>query len=200
MPTAQNVWVALIAAGASAFAAIAAAVIAGVFAWKTRRAEVEAERARDLENRISERKYEIYKPMIELLRDMLGGDTPTGKRADESTKKIADFSTWIGIYGSDESVGSFHNLMQAIYSEPPVAVFMRLYGDFLVAARRDIAHPDTSVDKRHLLGMRIRDIYTYPDVVDPSFEEVCKRLSWQPPWLSGDVVPLREYKIRKSRV
>ncbi|MEU4739690.1 hypothetical protein AB0G02_04385 [Actinosynnema sp. NPDC023658] len=185
----QSVLVTLLVAGIPAIAAIAAAIVAGVFASRTRRAEGEAQRARDLESRISDRKYAIYEPMINLLSDLLGGRNVPAETSAEIIQKMKDFSTWISIYGSDESVRAFHNWMQAIFASPPVEIQLRLYGDFLVAARRDIGYADTEVGRQHLLGMRINDIYKYPNVIDPSFKEVCERVGWQAPWLSEDVVP-----------
>ncbi|MGH3833859.1 MAG: hypothetical protein ACRDRS_26045 [Pseudonocardiaceae bacterium] len=109
----------------------------------------------------------------------------------QAAEIFRDFATWIGIYGSDGAVHAFHNFMQAVYRNPPPAVLMRLYGDFMVEVRKDIGYPDTAVRREHLLGMRVTDIYEIPDVIDPSFEEICARLDWQPPWLSPDVVPRR---------
>jgi hypothetical protein len=176
----------LVVAGIPALAAIIAAVVAGVFAWKTRRADADAQRTRDLESRIAEKKYAVYEPMINLIRDILA------RRAtdqNELTNTLENFSTWIGIYGSDEAVQVFHNFMQAAYSNAPAPIQLRLYGDFLLAARKDIGNPETSVQREHLLGMRITDIYTNHDVIDQSFEEIAERLNWQAPWLSSNITP-----------
>jgi hypothetical protein len=177
----------LVVAGISALAAIFAAVVAGVFAWKTRRADADAQRARDLESRISERKYAVYEPFINLFADVLSRrKSPT---QEVLLKKLQDFATWISIYGSADAVKAFHDFAQAAYNDAPAPILLRLYGDFMVAARKDMGYDDAGVYREHVLGMRITNIYTYPDVIDQSFEEVCDRLDWQPPWLSSDVTP-----------
>lgn len=185
----QSLWLTLLIALIPATASIGAAITAGLYARAAKRADAEAQRTRDLEDRISERKYEIYKPMINALRDAFNKNKDSDKKVADLTLMMADFSTWISIYGSDESVTTFHNIMQASYSNAPPAIFLRLYGDFLLAARKDMGYPETKVDREHLLGLRINDIYEKGDVIDPSFEEVCERLDWQPPWLHSNVVP-----------
>jgi hypothetical protein len=52
-----------------------------------------------------------------------------------------------------------------------------------------MGHPGTKIERERLLGMRINNIYDYPDVIDPSSSEVYERLGWQPPWLSPNLVP-----------
>lgn len=193
MPS-QSTWVTLLVPGISALASVVAAAVAGVFAWKTRRADADAQRARDLESRISDRKYETYEPMINYLRDLTqkGEIAKQADPASEQTRaaeKFRNFSTWIGIYGSDGAVQAFHNFMQAAYHNCPPAILIRLYGDFMVEARKDMGYPDTVVQREHLLGMKVADIYEIPNVIKPSFKEICERLNWQPPWLSSGVIP-----------
>lgn len=60
-----------------------------------------------------------------------------------------------------------------------------MYGEFLVAAREDLGHGSTTVGRQHLLGMRIKDIYTYHGIGSLPFEKVCKEQKWQPTWKSG---------------
>jgi hypothetical protein len=180
-------WIILGAAALPAVAAIVAAIIAANSARSARRSELHAQKVHDLEERISDRKYEIYKPMINLLGDILGAGP--SKKFDEVLSMMRDFATWIGICGSDDAVIAFHNFLQAAYKDAPPAIMLRLYGDFLLAARKDMGYADTNVRREQLLGSGINDIYDHPDVVDPSFEEVCDRLNWSPPWLA-DLVPL----------
>lgn len=182
----QSTWVTLVVAGIPAIAAIIAAAIASRSARKTKRAETEAQRTRELESRNAEKKYEVYEPMINLLRDTLAQKQID---QDELIAKLQHFSTWVTIYGSDEAVETFHNFMQASYSDAPAAILLRLYGDFMIAIRKDIGYPDTDVSRQHLLGMRITDIYKSYDIINQSFEEICDRLNWKAPWLSSDVTP-----------
>ena len=56
-----------------ALAAIIAAVLAARSVHKARTTETELEKLRLLERRVVERKYETYKPMIDMLSEMLSG-------------------------------------------------------------------------------------------------------------------------------
>jgi len=182
-------WIPLAVAVVAALAALAGAAMSVRSAKALKVAELEVQRVRDLENRISQRKYETYQPMIELLRDLLDparSQALIGSR-ENFLDKIADFSAWIGVYGSDGAVRAFHNFMQAVYHNPPVPVLMRLYADFLVAIRRDIGNPDTEIGRTDLLGLRINDLYDlgggeiYVSLTS-SFDEVCRTADWPVPW------------------
>jgi hypothetical protein len=179
--------IALIGAAAS----VVAAIVAARYAKSTQRNDAEAQRARELESRISERKYEVYRPMIELLGDMLDSTKSAGmaERAAEIQAKIADFSTWVGVYGSDEAIIAFHNFKQAAFHLPlPPLVATRLFADFLLEARRDVGRSDTSVTRAQIMGMRINDLYeveSYRSALDLPFEELCRREGWSAPWLAA---------------
>ncbi|MFB7243046.1 hypothetical protein ACFCYX_11315 [Streptomyces populi] len=165
-----------------ALAAIVAAVIAARAAKKAKQAELSAQHLRDLENRISEKKYDVYKPMINLIRDMLDRRLID---EEDSRSRISDFSTWVIIYGSDEAVQAFHNFMQAVYHDPPAKVLMKLYADFVMAARRDMGYAETSVEPAHFLGMRISDLYDNSLLrnVNAPLDTICEEAGWQPPWI-----------------
>jgi flagellar basal body-associated protein FliL len=64
-------WIAILVAGIAAVAAIAAAVVAALSARSTKQLELRAQRTRELESRISERKIDVYKPLIELLGNVI---------------------------------------------------------------------------------------------------------------------------------
>lgn len=183
----QSIWVPLVIAGIPAVASVIAAVVAGVFAWRARRADADAQHARELESRLSEKKYAVYEPMINLIRDILARRVTN--EDDHLRDTLENFSTWIGIYGSDDAVQVFHNFMQAVYNDAPAQIQLRLYGDFLLAARKDMGYAETDVQREHLLGMRITDIYKSHDVIDQSFEEIAERLNWDIPWRSSDLTP-----------
>lgn len=184
----QSAWVVLLVAGITAAASVVAAIISGIFAWKARRADSEAQRARDLENRISERKYELYKPMIDFFRDVVQRTEIIGENSgtipqEQIRAMLANFSTWIGVYGSDGAVQAFHNFMQtAFHGPPPMEILLRLYSDFLMETRKDIGYPDTSLAPEYLLGLRVTDIYEHPDATRLSFEKLCDKHNWRPPW------------------
>jgi hypothetical protein len=173
-----------------AAASILAAIVAARYARSTQRNDAEAQRARELESRISERKYEVYKPMIELLGDILNSTKSAGMaaRAAEIQAKFADFSTWVNIYGSDGAIVAFHNFKQAAFHSSPSLVATRLFADFLLEARRDVGRSDTSVTRAQIMGMRITDLYeveSYRSALDLPFEELCRREGWTAPWLAA---------------
>ncbi|GGR02280.1 hypothetical protein [Streptomyces netropsis] len=165
----------------SGLASIVAAVIAARSARGAKRAEIDAQHIRDLESRIAEKKYETYRPMINLFRDILDRHHP---EEQELRERISEFSNWVSIFGSDDAVKAFHNFMQAAYADPPPAILMRLYADFVIAARRDLGYPNTGINRKHFLGMRINDIYEHPLLqgVDEPFDELCREHGWHAPW------------------
>lgn len=173
----------LTVAAIPAIAAIVAAIIAARSARVAKKSENEAQRLRELESRISEKKYDTYKPMINTLKDMLDRRT-----VDEEAFRshISEFATWVAIFGSDEAVESFHNFMQASFNPPtPPIIFMRLYADFVLAARRDMGYPDTRNTRKQILGSRITDVHTHPLFahIDKPLPDLCRDTEWAPPWL-----------------
>ncbi|MFB6773313.1 hypothetical protein [Streptomyces sp. NPDC056337] len=174
----------LAAASLPALASIIAAVIAARSARVAKKSEIEAQRVRELEERISEKKYDTYKPMIDLFKDALDRQA-----VDENThrERISAFATWVAIFGSDEAIKAFHNFMQATYHSAPAPILMRLYADFVLAARRDMGYPDTVVTRKEILGSRITDAHTHPLFVeiDKPFMELCRDMHWTPPWPSA---------------
>lgn len=184
-------WITILVAGIAAVAAITAAIVAALSARSTKHLELRAQRTRELESRISERKIDIYKPMIEMLGSVIG-NAAQGVQAtsEDNTAKIAEFTTWITIYGSDNTIKIYHNFMQAAFNQAPPLVTSRLYADFILAARRDIGYPDTSVTAMQIMGMRINDLYSeeeYSLAMSLPFEELCRRENWTPPWLTRKV-------------
>jgi hypothetical protein len=168
-------------AGISAITAIAAAFISSRSAHTSKRAEISAQQLRDLENRISEKKYDVYRPMILLLQRVIDREQIP---PEEFRKRVSDFSTWIIIYGSDEAVRAFHNFMQVAYNDPPVQVLMRFYAEFVITARKDMGSPQTDVSRSHFLGMRISDLYTSDTLadLDHPIEELTRETHWMLPW------------------
>lgn len=178
-------WLPILVAGIPAAASIIAAIFAGAYAKKARMAEADAAHMRELEARIASTKYDVYKPMIEMLRDALDPQSLESVSEDDMRVKTADFSTWISIFGSDEAVRSFHRFMQGAYSNAPGLVAIRLYAEFVLAARKDMGYSDTSISSLDVLGIRIKDIYNNRNNYDPAtlpFERLCRKYNWSPPW------------------
>jgi hypothetical protein len=180
-------WITILVAAVAACASISAAVVAAFSARSTKRIEVESQRARELESRISERKFDTYRPIIEMYGDLASGTRSSNVLANQSAniEKMQDFATWINIYGSDDAVLAYHNFTQAAFNNCPVVIAVRLYADFLREARRDIGFPDTKVTALHLMGIRISDLYSERDyrlALTLPFNELCRRENWTPPW------------------
>ncbi|WP_158711565.1 hypothetical protein [Streptomyces xylophagus] len=174
--------ISLAVAAVPALAAIMAAIISAHSARSAKKSEIAAQHLRDLEARISEKKYEVYKPMINLLKDILDQHSMP---EDEFKSRISEFSAWVTIFGSDGAVRAFHHFMQSAYAgnTPPI-ILMKLYAEFVLSARRDLGYPDTTIDARHFLGMRISDLYTDESFskVDLPLADLCSEVSWTPPW------------------
>jgi hypothetical protein len=185
-------WVTLLIAVIPAVASIVAAVIATRSAKSARLGQAETERIRDLENRISERKYETYRPMLQMLGDAFNQEKLKQLAADpaKNIDRFGDFTTWITIYGSDEAVRAFHNFTQSASYDPPDLVSVRLIADFILAARKDIGYRDTDVTKTQLIAMRIKDFYDedkFKTAMTLPLDEVCEREGWIPPWSRNEI-------------
>lgn len=188
-------WLTLLLAAIPALAAVVAAIVAGRYAKASKASEVSAQRLRDLEQRISERKYDMYKPIVDLYATIFSKDDAEKARAlKQIPKELSKFTTWIGIYGSDEAIRAFHNVMQGSYSSVQPKIAIRLYAEFLIAIRRDIGYRDTLVTGRDLLGLKLNDLYqngeNYSWLLTAPFDEVCAKLGWSPPWLDDGGDPL----------
>lgn len=191
-----SVWIAIVVAIIAMLGTIIAATVAAVSAKSNKRSELQAQRIGELENRISERKYEIYKPMVELLGDIVNANQkkilPDG---DEVAKRLHEFSVWIGIYGSDEAVIAFRNFMQAAFNDVPPLIATRLYAELVLAARRDIGRSDTRTSAVDIIGMKISDLYTNADyhrIMTLPFNEVCERYGWTSPWSGQSITKLMQ--------
>lgn len=142
----------------------------------------------DLEQRISERKFDVYKPMIDLLGQVFNQNRQEQQAALRSLpEKTREFATWLTIYGSDDAILAFRNYMQGAFASAPTQIQVRLYAEFILAARRDIGYANTEVSPSDLLGVRIKDLYSKREMhwsLTSSFEELCASLDWSPPWLA----------------
>lgn len=175
-------WVIVIA---PSIAAILSAILAGWFATRARSSEAEAARLRELEDRISAKKYDTYKPMIELLRDVFQADKIKDLGQDKIVDRLSDFAIWIAIYGSDDAVRTYQHFMQTIYHEPPPHVAVRLWAEFVLAARRDLGHDETKTTAVDVLAIRLNDLYENSDAYAAAtlpMAELVTRHDWTPPW------------------
>lgn len=172
-------------AALAAMAAIVAAVLSAKAANRSKLAELESVRIAGLENRLAERKYDTYEPMIELLRRMLEGRNDGFD--DEDLQSLHRFAAWITVFGGDEAVIAYHNFMQATFHDPPPEVLLRLYAEFVLAARRDLADSESGTTVAQVLGIRIKDLYDerkYLEMASLSLAELAAKHGWAIPWES----------------
>lgn len=176
-------WIPVIVSVVAASGAITAAVASS-------RAAARSSRIMELERRLSESRAQVFEPMVEaLLR--IWDLTASGRSGDEKAyeeaagQDLRRFVHWVQIYGSDDSVMVAHRFMQALYHDPPPNVVMRLIGELVLVARRELGYADTEITPIELLGMRITDVYTDANIradLTLPLDEVFTRHSWTPPW------------------
>src|SRR5689334_10104432 len=109
-------WVPVVIAAIPATIAAVSAIFAARSAKKTKTLELQAQRIRDLENRIADKKFETYKPLIDALYDILDPAKVKGKMG-ELMEVFNRFDAWITIYGSDEVVRAWHHFRQAAFHD-----------------------------------------------------------------------------------
>lgn len=182
----STILAAALSAGAAIYAAWAAA--------KAKASEVEATRLRELEQRLSERKMEIYGRIMAALGNLLipeearrlAPKAPKNKPSGDSLESaIFDFMNDVVIYGSDDVLQAFTRFRIASDANPPAPVIIRLVSDFMLAIRRDLDGGQSAVTGLEVIGMRINGLYdesnTIAALTEP-FEVVCAQNEWTPPW------------------
>jgi hypothetical protein len=181
----------VLAAGIPAVGAVAAAGYAAREARRSKTAELQASRILDLERRLSESRQKVFEPLVEALGrfvDFMG----KGEALDDLDvlkelllDDLFKFAHWVQIYGSDEAVHATMHFMQAVWAQAPANVLIRLQGELVLAARRELGHRDTEIKPVENFAMRINDAYTDPawraDLSDP-IDVVFARHGWTPPW------------------
>lgn len=180
----STAWIQLLAIGIPAIASIGAAVLAGRSARRARLAESQASRLLALEERTSQRRTEVYLPLIESLGDMMVPARQVQALAKAETT-MSDFQNLVIVWGSDEVVQAFYRFRRAVVTSPPPMITMRLTGELLIAMRRDIAWPDTEVGPLEILGSRITDLRPGGELEDAftlHFPDLARREGWTIPW------------------
>ncbi|MEU6520519.1 hypothetical protein [Streptomyces sp. NPDC046978] len=165
----------------AAVASIVAAIVAGMYALAVRRLDARLQRIDKAQERISERKFEIYEPVVDLLGRMFTSDhVPT--RQEQQRKRY--FDNWVGVYGAEGTVRAYSRLMQAVSHQPypPGDIQVRLYTDFLLEIRDDIGAPDGRISRREILGARQVNLSDPTSLTDHDLDAVCRRAGWTPPW------------------
>lgn len=188
-------WIQLVALIIPAGIAVYSARHASKSAKTAQRAEHDAARLRDLEQRVAEQKAKLYQPMVKLLGELL---SPQSKAAAEKRMMsvIVEFQTFVTIWGSDEVNEAFYRFRSSSATDPPGKVTVRLVSDFLLAVRRDVAWPDTTLDGLHTVGTRINDLAEDPATVHAltaPLGEVFEAHGWTPPFPMRQVGKLEAY-------
>ena len=181
-------WLIILVAGIPAIAAIVSAIIAATYANSARSSEATARRVNELENRLADRKYEMYRPMLDLLRRMLDQQLGNDKVSPvEFQQATSEFSAWVTIYGADEAVIAFQRFMHCTYVEAPAPILLRHYIEFLLAVRRDIGYRDSALTGEHTFGVRFKDLYEPEsfDMVTMPLALLYERENWRAPWVSS---------------
>lgn len=193
----------IVVAVLAAVTSIVSAVIAHKNASRSRESQLTIERQKILEARLSTVKADVYRPMINALNDALGGSKAQpaqlpgnkGQRRPSQpdfTETTRVFSGWLSIVGSDDAVRVWRNFMQAAYSGAPPQILLRLYAEFVVAARRDMGDTDTKIGVEEVLGIRITDLYADAEMrklLGPRLEDVAFAFGWQMPWTAPPPEP-----------
>ncbi|TDT64442.1 hypothetical protein [Frigoribacterium sp. PhB116] len=156
-------WLQIITLVAPAAVAIFSAVWASKSARRAQQAESESARLRALEERVAEKKFEVYKPFVDAMGDMLT-PTRTKNALADFENVIADFQNWVIVFGSDEVVDAFLRYRTSANGNPPMMVTFRLMADLLMAIRRDVAAPDTKLLGIHMIASRLNDIADHPEL------------------------------------
>ena len=171
-----------------------AAIYAARAATKAKASEAEAARLRELEQRLSERKMEIYGRIMAALGNLLipeearrlAPKAPKNKPSGDSLESaIFDFMNDVVIYGSDDVLQAFTRFRIASDANPPAPVIIRLVSDFMLAIRRDLDGGQSAVTGVEVIGMRINGLYDEPNTIaalTEPFEVVCAQNEWTPPW------------------
>lgn len=177
------IWVAVVGILVPAAVSIVAAVLSSRSARKAQVAENEAARLRQLEERTAQEKYKVYRPILQLLGDMLTPGRSQGALA-KFESVVPDFINYISIWGSDDAVRAFARYRSAANYDVPPLITMRLVSDFLLAAREDLAG-STLLTGADVFGMRINDMYSSADTVDAfelPFSDLAAKYNWEIPW------------------
>jgi hypothetical protein len=178
-------WLGVTIAVISALGAILGAIISGRYANMSKTAELGAARVLELEKRLASSREDIYRPMVELLREMF--DSARSKKQVGGPKDIqtlSRFTSWIQIYGSDEVLLAYHKLMQAAFKSAPPIILMRYVAELTLELRRDLGAPQTELRLTDLMGLRLNDIYDaqWRKAFDTPEKELLDQENWRPPW------------------
>ena len=176
-----------------ALLSVGAAVYATRSASRAKAGEIEAARLRQLEDRLSAKKIEMYEPMLRALGNMLTPDEVKKKLTGEARQRallsaeeaLPQFMNEAVVYASDEVLRAFARFRLAAGSGCSTMITVRLVADFMIAVRRDVVGSTTDATGLELLGVRINDLFSQPEFIEAithPVDELARRYDWTPPW------------------
>lgn len=184
----MEIWLVVVPAVIS----LGGAVYAAWSASRARASEAEAARLRELEQRLSDRKIEIYEGILTTLGDQLMPEAmkqAKGRKVGAQEAALVDtfmgFMNTVIIYGSDDVLNAFSRFKRAGEANPPGVIAIRLAAEFMLAIRRDLSGGTTKLTAVDMFGMRITDFDASPELkaaLSEPFESVCEKHGWTPPW------------------
>ena len=123
----------------------------------------EREKRDAIEQKLSQKKYEIYTDLIDVLIGMLHEQKNNTKINEKKiVKMLQKAQKQLLMYGSDEVLGSFIKLMTEAYNPKGGASKMiGLFSEFLISIRKDMGNPDTKINADDVLRMMITDYDEY---------------------------------------
>ena len=115
----------------------------------------ERERRAAIERQLSKDKYNTYIELINIFFDVFKGvkrdDQPNG---EELMERMIDANKELVIYGSDDVVKTYFEWLSTARNG---TMDMELFGEVIIAIRRDMGNPDTSVTSHNFLRMILTD-------------------------------------------
>lgn len=182
-----------LAARASAKRAAEAADRATREAEAARQSSREVERLRRLDSRVQEARVKAYSPMLKALSDLLSktGDEKTIAQAKKDSEHLLrvmnEFWREALVYASDDCQRAFGRMMQGAYGDAPGPVIMRLYAEFVIAARRDLGDESSLLTPTEVFAPKLTDLFTAKDsdvfgFDRGTFSALAARHRWPVPW------------------
>ena len=135
-------------------------VAAGVLAWLYQH---ERERRAEIEKQLSDKKYTTYIKLLNIffgqMKAAMMGATSNAPPAPELVEQMFDASKNLMIYGSDEVLISYENWMTKMRGAQGADTtgVLRGLAQIVIAIRKDMGHPDTTVTSDHVLRLLLKD-------------------------------------------
>jgi hypothetical protein len=168
-------------------------------AVEARTSAEEMERLRMLEERLREHKANVY---AKFLPDVVAVFTRDGtqktkaQQAKETTAMLKAANTFWHeslVYSSDEAQRAFARFMQASFHSAPPVISLRLFGEMVIAVRREFWGEASELTTTDVWAPKINDLYseewldgmTFAQADALPFDELCRLAQWTPPWAPG---------------